>query len=135
MDNTWKALIKAVLDTGTVEKELKKLQKKLQKQTLHVPAGIDQEILLDSIKKAIPKLTSSIYIPLKIVADYSEGKRQATDLTNSLQTQLNSLVQEAATFADTLASIGKTRLDVELNANLKNTGRAECCPSQRICLL
>ena len=94
MDNTWKALIKAVLDTGTVEKELKKLQKKLQKQTLHVPAGIDQEILLDSIKKAIPKLTSSIYIPLKIVADYSEGKRQVTDLTNSLQTQLNSLVQE-----------------------------------------
>lgn len=135
MDNPWKAFIKTVLDTGAVEKELQKLQKKLQKQTLHVPVKIDQESLLDSVKKAVPKLASSIYIPLKILADYSEGKQQAMDLTHSLQTQLNSLVREAATFADMLTSVGKTRLDVELNATLKNTGRAECCPSQRICLL
>ena len=95
MDNPWKAFIKTVLDTGTVEKELKKLQKKLQKQTLHVPVKIDQESLLDSVKKAVPKLASSIKIP-GIQVPVAVSQQSAGAVENKLKAQFQQAGQRIA---------------------------------------
>lgn len=87
MENPWKSFTKAVLDTNAMDSELAKLQKKLDKRTLHVPVEADQKRMQDSVKKAVAKAASGIRLPgLQVPVSISQPA--AGTSKNSLKDQL-----------------------------------------------
>ena len=110
--------LKATLDASGIKNDVAKIQKTLDKQTVSLPAEIDDRKLLKSVKTVLPKIIKElqkipeIEVPVNVTLDektFGYAKNYKKSLSEILTSQnTNTAVSESKELADALQELLKT---------------------------
>lgn len=103
--------LKAALDAGGIKKDVAKIQKTLDKQTVSLPAEIDAKKLIKSVKAAVPKVIKELEKIPEIDVPVNTVINQKS--VNTLQTY-KKVISDISALQDTQNAVENKALETSL---------------------